>query len=67
VISSCLRSQNFHITYLNDESWAVQLSKDDKGEDLPVIKVGSHFWSRLPAEFLSLKWFFEEIIKMGPD
>lgn len=67
VISSCLRSQNLHIIYLNDESWAVQLSKDDKGEDLPVIKVGSHFWSRLPAEFLSLKWFFEEIIKMGPD
>ena len=64
VISSSLRSQNLHITYLDDESWAVQLSKDDKGEDLPALKVSSHFWCRLPAEFLSLKWFFEEIIKM---
>jgi hypothetical protein len=66
VISSSLRSQNLHITFLDDESWAVQLSKkDDEGEDWATIQISSHFWCRLAVEFLSLKWFLEEVIKIS--
>lgn len=62
VIDSILRDHNLQYEFLNDESWAISISGD--GEGASAIHVSSHFWSRLPVEFLSLKWFLEEVVQI---
>lgn len=61
VIESIFRSHNLNCKFLNDESWAISVSGEKKR--VSKIQVGQHFWGRLPVEFLSLKWFLEEIVQ----
>lgn len=65
VITSTLLAHSLSLKFMDDETWPIAISKGSERQAPAVIKISSHFWGRLPAEFLSLKWFLDEIAKFS--
>ncbi|HMF85866.1 MAG TPA: hypothetical protein VK598_05895 [Nitrospiraceae bacterium] len=61
-----LEPHNLSIELLHDEDWACSITKnihpDASADEIMGVKVGVHFWTRLPVEFMSLEWFVAELI-----
>lgn len=70
VITSAFRNNDLTFELMPEGPWALTI-RSSKGGDEPIFRVSSHFWGRLPLEFLSLEWFLAEIItsaqRMFPD
>lgn len=60
VIHERFNKSGFEVEFKEDEKWSIRITCSEH-EDF-YMDVGSHFFCRIFAEFLSLDWFMNEII-----
>jgi hypothetical protein len=61
-VAKFFKSRGFTTTILNEEPWFFMIEKEELlGEKIPGLKISSHMWGRLFAEFVGLEWLLTEI------
>lgn len=63
VIINNLNSEGFSVELEKDSEYALTIRNLSESEDKPsFMKISHHMFSRIPYEFLSLRWFLREIV-----
>jgi hypothetical protein len=61
VLESDFASKGFQIDFVNNEQHAFTLTSPKLPFEDNMIGIGRHFWERVYTEFLSTRWYIEEI------
>jgi hypothetical protein len=61
-VAKFFKSRGFTTIVLNEEPWFLMIEKEEpSGDKIPGLKVSTHMWDRLFAEFVGLEWLLTEI------
>lgn len=65
IIEEYFDEKGYDVRFLEEDDWVMAISQKGSSENDPnFIRVSWHFFGRIPYEFLSLRWFLDELIYM---